>query len=92
LAPFNIRVNTIAPGPISTKMLNSHWFHLSPEEAEKERKAMAQTTPMRRIGEPDEIAGAAIYLASDASSYTTGTEIVVDGGILLSGALQPSAS
>ena len=39
-------------------------------------------TPMGRIGEPDEIAGAAVYLASDASSYTTGTEIVIDGGIL----------
>lgn len=91
LAAFNIQVNTIAPGPISTKMLNSHWFHLSPEEAEKERKAMAQMTPMKRIGETDEIVGAAIYLASDASSYTTGTEIIVDGGVLLSGALKPSS-
>ncbi|HMK66639.1 MAG TPA: SDR family oxidoreductase, partial [Thermodesulfobacteriota bacterium] len=76
-------------GPISTKMLNSHWFHLSPEQAEKERKAMAQMTPMGRIGEPDEIVGAALYLASDASSYTTGAEIIVDGGILLVGALKP---
>ena len=82
LAPFNIQVNTIAPGPISTKMLNSHWFHLSPEEAKKQKEEMAKMTPMGRIGEPDEIAGAAIYLASDASSYTTGTEIVIDGGTL----------
>jgi len=84
LAPFNIQVNTIAPGPISTKMLDSHWFHLSPEEAKRQKQEMAKTTPMGRIGEPDEIAGAAVYLASDASSYTTGTEIVVDGGILQS--------
>ena len=82
LAPFNIQVNTIAPGPISTKMLDSHWFRLPAEEARKEKEAMAKMTPMGRIGEPDEIAGAAIYLASDASSYTTGTEIVIDGGIL----------
>ena len=38
---------------------------------------------MRRIGYPDDIAGAAIYLASDAASYTTGTEIIIDGGVLL---------
>jgi NAD(P)-dependent dehydrogenase (short-subunit alcohol dehydrogenase family) len=82
LAPFNIQVNTIAPGPISTKMLDSHWFHLAREEAKKQKQEMAKMTPMARIGEPDEIAGAAVYLASDASSYTTGTEIVIDGGIL----------
>ncbi len=82
LAPFNIRVNTIAPGPISTKMFDSNWFHLPPEEAKKQKEALAKFTPMGRIGEPDEIAGAAIYLASDASSYTTGAEIVIDGGVL----------
>ena len=88
MASFNIQVNTIAPGPISTKMLNSHWFHLPPEEAKKEKEALATKTPMGRIGEPDEIAGAAIYLASDASSYTTGAEIVIDGGALQAGTLQ----
>ncbi|HSR13191.1 MAG TPA: SDR family oxidoreductase [Thermodesulfobacteriota bacterium] len=82
LAPFGVRVNTIAPGPISTKMLDSHWAHLPPDQFKKEKEAMASMTPMGRIGEPDEIAGAAIYLASDASSYTTGTEIVIDGGVL----------
>jgi NAD(P)-dependent dehydrogenase (short-subunit alcohol dehydrogenase family) len=82
LAPFNIQVNTIAPGPISTKMLDSHWVHLPPEEAKKQKEAMAKMMPMGRIGEPEEIAGAAIYLASDASSFTTGAEIVIDGGIL----------
>jgi NAD(P)-dependent dehydrogenase (short-subunit alcohol dehydrogenase family) len=82
LAAFNIQVNTIAPGPISTKLLDSHWFHLPSEEAKKQKEALARITPMGRIGEPDEIAGAAIYLASDASNYTTGAEIVVDGGFL----------
>jgi NAD(P)-dependent dehydrogenase (short-subunit alcohol dehydrogenase family) len=88
LAPYNIQVNAIAPGPISTKMLNSNWFHLPPEEAKKRKEELAQRTPVCRIGEPDEIAGAAVYLASDASSYTTGAEIVVDGGCLLAGALE----
>jgi len=82
LAPFNIQVNTIAPGPISTKMLNSHWSHLPPEEAKKQKDIMAGMTAMGRLGEPEEIAGAAVYLASAASSYTTGTEIVIDGGTL----------
>ena len=83
LAPFNIRVNTIAPGPITTKLLDSHWAHLPPEEFKKGKQELAEMTPMGRIGEPDEIVGAAIYLASDASSYTTGAEIVIDGGSLL---------
>ena len=82
LAPFNIQVNTIAPGPINTKMLNSHWSHLPPEEAQKQKEVMAGMTAMGRLGEPEEIAGAAVYLASAASSYTTGTEIVIDGGTL----------
>lgn len=89
LAPYNIQVNAIAPGPISTKMLNSHWFHLPPEEAKRQKEAMAKSTPMGRIGEPDEIAGAAVYLASDASSYTTGAEIIIDGGTLLGVGLAP---
>ncbi len=86
LARDNIQVNTILPGPIETKMMQSHWFHLTPEEAAKEREKLCAHLPTCRIGEPDEIAGAAIYLASDASSYTTGTEIVIDGGLLLGGA------
>ncbi|MEW6187984.1 MAG: glucose 1-dehydrogenase [Thermodesulfobacteriota bacterium] len=89
LAPYNIRVNTIAPGPISTKMLNSHWFHLPPEEAQKQQEAMGKMTPLGRVGQPDEIVGAAVYLASEASSYTTGAEIVVDGGVLQGKGLTP---
>jgi NAD(P)-dependent dehydrogenase (short-subunit alcohol dehydrogenase family) len=84
LAPYNIQVNTIAPGPISTKMMDSHWWNLSPEEAKKAKEELEKALPMNRIGHPDDIAGAAIYLASDASNYTTGTEIIIDGAVLLS--------
>ena len=83
LNSYNIQVNTIAPGPISTKMMNSHWGHLSPEEAQKAKEAVEKMLPSGRIGNPDEIAGAALYLASAASNYTTGAEIIIDGGLLL---------
>ena len=83
LNSFNIQVNTIAPGPINTKMMNSHWGHLPPEEAQKAKEAVEKMLPSGRIGNPDEIAGAALYLASAASNYTTGAEIVIDGGLLL---------
>jgi len=89
LIPYNIQVNTIAPGPIETKMMNSHWAHLPPEEAKKTHEMVSKMLPTGRIGDPDEIAGAAIYLASDASSYTTGSEIVIDGGLLIS-SMQPA--
>jgi len=92
LAGSNIQVNTILPGPISTKMMNSHWHHLSPEEAEKERQALSKMLPTGRIGDPDDIAGAALYLASAASDYTTGAEIVIDGGLLLGTHLSAGAA
>jgi len=84
LIPFNIQVNTIAPGPVDTKMMNSHWFHLPPEEQKKQKEMVEKMLPIGRIGDPDEIAGAAVYLASAASNYTTGAEIVIDGGLLIS--------
>jgi NAD(P)-dependent dehydrogenase (short-subunit alcohol dehydrogenase family) len=83
LLRYNIQVNTIAPGPVNTKMMNSHWGHLPPEEAQKVKEAVEKALPSGRMGNPDEIAGAALYLASDASSYTTGAEILIDGGLLL---------
>ena len=83
LAPYNIRANAIAPGAVSTKMLDSHWFHLPEEQAKAEKEAVAKIVPIGRIADPDEMVGAVIYLASDAASYTTGETILLDGGATL---------
>ncbi len=75
--PHNIRVNCIAPGLIKTDFARALW-----EDAERlaERNA---STPLRRIGEPDEIAGAAVYLAAPASRFMTGQTMVIDGGVTI---------
>ena len=77
----NIRVNCIAPGLIQTEMARALW------ENEQLMGHVRNVVPMRRIGQPDEIAGAAVFLASDASSYITGQSIVVDGGTTIAAPL-----
>ncbi|MFH9089843.1 glucose 1-dehydrogenase [Streptomyces sp. NPDC017673] len=73
-----IRVNTIAPGPITTPGLNG----LAPddEQAAQLRDTLAAGVPLGRMGRPEEVANLALFLATDQSSYITGTEIFVDGG------------
>jgi NAD(P)-dependent dehydrogenase (short-subunit alcohol dehydrogenase family) len=71
----NIRVNALCPGPLKTELLMSF---LNTEE--KKRRRLVHL-PMGRFGEAEEIAKAALYLASDESSYVTGTEFLVDGGL-----------
>lgn len=83
LARYNIRVNAIAPGAIDTRLLNAKYDMLGEEEAKKQKAATAQSVPLRRIGEPGDIANAMIFLASDAASYVTGQTFVVDGGFLI---------
>lgn len=73
--PKNVRVNCIAPGLVKTDFARALWEN---EDLLKRRTA---TTPLRRIGEPHEIAGAVVYLASDASAFMTGQTIVIDGGV-----------
>jgi NAD(P)-dependent dehydrogenase (short-subunit alcohol dehydrogenase family) len=75
--PHNVRVNCIAPGLIKTDFARALW---EDEGALKQRTA---TTPLRRIGEPDEIAGEAVFLASAAGSFVTGQNIVIDGGVTI---------
>ena len=72
--PDNVRVNCIAPGLIKTDFARALW------ENPETLKASNARTPLKRIGEPDEIAGAAVFLASPAGAYMTGQTIVVDGG------------
>jgi NAD(P)-dependent dehydrogenase (short-subunit alcohol dehydrogenase family) len=75
--PHNIRVNCIAPGLIKTDFARALW-----EDAETLDRYNS-TTPLRRIGQPDEIAGVAVMLASKAGSFITGQGIVVDGGVTI---------
>ena len=72
--PSGVRVNCIAPGLIRTDFAKALW------ENPETLKSVTRHTPMRRIGEPGEIAGAAVFLASPASTFVTGQTIVVDGG------------
>jgi NAD(P)-dependent dehydrogenase (short-subunit alcohol dehydrogenase family) len=72
--PKNVRVNAIAPGLIRTDFARALW------EDPKTLKGATATTPLRRIGEPEELGGIAVFLASKASSYCTGQTFVVDGG------------
>ncbi|MFH1401458.1 MAG: SDR family NAD(P)-dependent oxidoreductase [Parcubacteria group bacterium] len=76
LAPHNIRVNVIAPGAIDTPMADS--TKMDPAAL----KATLSRIPLKRMGNPEEIANTVLFLASDSSSYITGATIVVDGGWL----------
>jgi len=72
--PHNVRVNAIAPGVVRTDFARALW------EEEGRRKRLEAATPLRRIGEPEDIAGLAVFLASRAGSFITGQSIVADGG------------
>jgi NAD(P)-dependent dehydrogenase (short-subunit alcohol dehydrogenase family) len=74
--PRNVRANCIAPGLVRTDFARALWA--DPDVLRRRVK----DTPLQRIGEPDEIAGAAVFLASSAGSYTTGHCLTVDGGVL----------
>jgi NAD(P)-dependent dehydrogenase (short-subunit alcohol dehydrogenase family) len=75
LGPHNIRVNCISPGLVKTKFAKALW------EDDSTREQREEETPLRRLGEPNDIAGAAVFLASKAGGWMTGQNVVVDGGV-----------
>lgn len=84
LAPYNIWVNAIAPGGIATPGVAAMSQGASAEQMKAATKVFLAKIPMGRMGEADEIGKVALFLVSDLSSYMTGSQIVVDGGVLLS--------
>jgi len=76
LAPYNIRVNAVAPGLIETSMIDTV------KEDPKGMEAMLARVPMHRVGKPEEVSELVLFLASDKSSYMTGSVVVIDGGWL----------
>ena len=75
--PSNVRVNCIAPGLIKTDFARALW------EDPQRIEAANTSVPLRRIGEPEEIAGAVVFLASSASNFMTGQTMVIDGGVTI---------
>ncbi|MEE2984195.1 MAG: SDR family oxidoreductase [Pseudomonadota bacterium] len=80
-AKSGIRVNTINPGPIQTRMIDSIEEGYAPGAHDSVKQKMQSSVPMRRYGEADEVAKLALFLASDESSYCSGTTFSVDGGM-----------
>ena len=79
LAPRGIRINTISPGPIDTPIMGK--MELPKEAIDQFARTTVETNPMKRVGTAHEVAQAALFLLSSASSYTTGSELFVDGGV-----------
>lgn len=78
LAPYNIRVNAISPGMIETPMIDPV------KQDPKMMEAILARVPLHRVGKPEEVSNLVLFLASDASSYMTGSTVVIDGGWLAS--------
>ena len=79
--PHNVRINCICPGIVKTYFAEALWKDPQVE------KMVSGKLPMRRFGEPDDIAGAAVFLASKAGGWMTGQQIVIDGGALIGGSI-----
>ena len=81
LAPRGVRVNSLSPGPVDTPAVLK--LGLPPQQEAAVLKSLLDAVPLGRMGTPDEVAEVALFLATDASSFVTGSEITVDGGATL---------
>jgi NAD(P)-dependent dehydrogenase (short-subunit alcohol dehydrogenase family) len=77
---YNIRINCVCPGPIETAMLRRTLARNTPAETQRFQEDYLRMLPLRRWGQPEEVARAVLFLASDESSYITGAALAVDGG------------
>ena len=80
LLPRGVRVNVVSPGPVTTPIFDR--MGLSKDEARQMKERIADRVPLKRFGDPDEIAAAVLYLCSPESAFVVGTELVVDGGMI----------
>lgn len=80
LGAFNVRVNAIGPGPIDNRMIRSLETQLSPDDPDAMRSVFSELIAMKRYGTNEEVANLALFLASDESSYCTGSIHMIDGG------------
>ena len=81
LAAVNVRVNTVNPSPVETRMMRSIETGFAPGDEEAVKAGMAQNIPMQRYAEPEDIAKVMLYLASDDSAWVTGSVNMADGGM-----------
>lgn len=79
-ASMNIRVNTVNPSPVETRMMRSLEAGMSPDDAEQVRDRIRSSIPLGRYGEPEDIAKVMLFLASDDSEFVTGSVFMADGG------------
>jgi NAD(P)-dependent dehydrogenase (short-subunit alcohol dehydrogenase family) len=78
-----IRINAVSPGAIETPMITTAWETLRPDRTQAQmRMTVAAANPMGRIGTPDDVAAAVLFLSSSDAAYVSGAELVVDGGIV----------
>jgi len=81
LAPMNIRVNTVNPSPVETRMMRSIEEQAGPEAPGQVKKSFEESIPLKRYGQPEEIAQLIFFLASPKNTFITGSVYVIDGGM-----------